>query len=230
MFKICIISLLAFVILGFVPVMASNIAIAPIAFGYKCSWFAIKTNDTQKVIEFLNIKDVKESDWSNGIKAVYQVYGKVYITQPIDGWVLVIGNSIPNAGDLRYPDKITPVLMKLSLEFPEVQYFSTHRAVEYHAWAKAINGHIIRAYAYIGEQGETIWNKGGPTKEETELSFSFFNEKAPEANTNAYWERKDLRYPGEEDVIRLAKKWINDKVFQINIISEKNGIIGTLSD
>jgi len=231
--KIWIISLFVFMIIGVVPVMASNITIEgiePIAFGYKCSWLAIKTNDAQRVIDSLNLKDVKKSDWSNGIKAAYRGCGEVYVTQPIDGWVIVIGNSIPDAGDSMYPDKITPVMNKLSLEFSEVQYFSTHRVVEYHAWAKVINGHVIRAYAYIGEQGLTIWNKGEPTKEEKELNFNFFNEKVPEANNNTYWERKDLRYPNEQDVIKLAKKWINNEIFQTNIISEKNGTIGTFNE
>ncbi|WP_371371930.1 hypothetical protein [Sporomusa aerivorans] len=223
--------LIHLLVLGFIPVEASNIAIddiEPIEFGYKCSWLAIKTNDTQKVVESLKLKDVKESDWSNGITAAYRDNGEVYVTPQIGEWILIIGCSLPDSGDSRYPDKITPLLIKLSSEFPEVQYFATHRTIEYHAWAKAINGHIIRAYAYIGEQGVTIWNKGEQTKEEKELNFNFFNEKVPEANNSTYWERTDLRYPDEQDVIKLVRKWINDKFFQTKIISEKNGIIGTL--
>ena len=69
----------------------------------------------------------------------------------------------------------------------EVQFFATHRVVEGHAWVRALPSTLMRAFCYIGESGEIIFN---------------FGKRSPD-------ERK-LSTPNENDVMHLAGKWSID--------------------
>jgi hypothetical protein len=91
--------------------------------------------------------------------------------------------------------------------FPEFYYFGTHRVVEFHGWVKVAGGKIERAYAYLGERGETLYDSGKKTPEEIALGFAFFDERSPEAAAKDYYEREDLRFPGEEDVMKISAAW-----------------------
>jgi hypothetical protein len=88
-----------------------------------------------------------------------------------------------------------------------VQFFATHRVVEAHLWARAIGGSLVRAYSYVGESGEKRVEIGEPTPEEIALDLRFFDPNGPDAEEDGYWEREDLRYPDEEDVMRVAERW-----------------------
>jgi hypothetical protein len=88
-----------------------------------------------------------------------------------------------------------------------VQLFATHRVVEAHLWARAIGGSLVRAYSYVGESGEKRVEIGEPTPEEVALDLRFFDPNSPDAEEDGYWEREDLRYPDEEDVMRVAERW-----------------------
>jgi hypothetical protein len=39
------------------------------------------------------------------------------------------------------------------------------------------------------------------------LGFDFFDERSQEAASKDYFEREDLRYPNEEDVMRISAAW-----------------------
>ncbi|MBO8170903.1 MAG: hypothetical protein H0Z33_03320 [Bacillaceae bacterium] len=182
----------------------------PHPFGYKCSWLAIKTSDPKQVIQKLNLGNVREANWSQGLEAAYEMDGEVFVSPVLDEWVLVIGQSLPTAGDEGHPDEITPLIQDLGSQFEEVHYFSTHRVVEYHAWARVQNGEIVRAYAYLGESGETIWDKGDVTEAEKELDIPG-------------------DYPDEEDVLRLAAKWSVDPAFEEATYDSGIGWIGELN-
>lgn len=182
---------------------------APQPFGFKCSWLAVKTTDAQQVIQKLNLRNVRQANWTSGLAAAYEMDGEVFVTPALGEWVLVIGQSLPTAGGEGHPDEITPMIQSLSSVFEEVQYFSTHRTVEYHAWAKVQNGETIRAYAYLGESGETIWDQGEMTEEEKELDIQ-------------------TDFPDEEDVLQLAAKWSVDPAFEEQSYSPETGWIGKL--
>ena len=141
-------------------------------------------------MDALNLKNRQPANWASGIRQAYGLK-KVFVTPPVQGWTLVVGLALPDAGDSRHPDRCTPLLRNLSRQLGEVQYFGTHRVGEYHAWAKAENGAITRAYAYVGEEGVTLWNTGPQTTEEKALGFAFDDNKSP----------------NEEDVMKIAGKW-----------------------
>jgi hypothetical protein len=118
-------------------------------------------------------------------------------------------------------------LAQLSAELGcEVQYFATHRVAEAHTWSRAVGGKLLRAYRYVGEAGEVELDIGEKTSAEAELGFTFFDGSSPEAQSDGYWERDDLRLPTEEDVMNLAGRWsVNPSILE----SVPDGLIGALT-
>ncbi|MBU1497642.1 hypothetical protein KKF34_12280 [Myxococcota bacterium] len=200
----------------------------PVEFGYKCQWLAIKTDSADEVINKIKLKDVQVSSWKSGILHAYE--DMVFVTPPVNGWVFVVGATLPDFADNRSKrNNIEKMLIALSLYFSEVQYFGSHRVVEYHAWAKAKNGSIVRGYAYLGEQGRTLWNVGEKSSSEIELGLNYFNENSPDADDDGYWEREDLKFPDEEHVMQIAGKWsINPMKLPVMAIEKGTGFLGKL--
>ena len=83
-------------------------------------------------------------------------------------------------------------------QFPEVQYFVTHRVTEYHGWARYEGGVCTRRYAWVGESGQVLCNDGPLTEQELSLGFARF----PASDRD-----EAALLPGEEDVRRLAAAW-----------------------
>src|SRR5262249_8783890 len=137
----------------------------PQTFGYKFRWIVIDTTDSSAVVAALGLKDVRSATWD------IDPYGHegVFVSPSVLGWTHVLGLYV----EPHFP-RFVALLEDLSRRFGEVQYFTTHRVVELHAWAKAIKGRIIRGYCWVGERGEIIMDVGGLTPEEEELGFSRF--------------------------------------------------------
>lgn len=193
---------------------------SPISFGYKCTWLAIRTENIQKISELLKLKRTSVCNWKYGINKAYD--NSIFICPPIDGWVLVVGNKLPD-GD---GNEIQELLITLSKEFQEAQFFATHRVTEYHCWIKALNGKIIRLYSFLGESGENISVEGKPT--EFEKKYNLINTFSKEAEDSSYFERKDLTTPDEEFIMQVADNWsINPMTLDNRIDVPKGlGIIG----
>jgi hypothetical protein len=187
---------------------------SPVAFGYKCQWFAVKTNDTQAVLDAMKLKNIQITNWKTGIEGAYEGY--YFISPPINGWTLVINSIMPDLSGTESPNPLN-VISDLSSSFGESYYFGTHRVVEYHAWAKSINGKLIRAYGYLGETGETIINQGEISKEELENNLIFTDLDVEEPNL-----------PDEEDVLFIAKKWTIDPQMENDNYQIGTGFIGIL--
>lgn len=149
-----------------------------------------------------------------GIEGAYE--GKAFISDPIDGWILVVCIALPDFGSQRQPDgsqrqpdTLTTWISNVSRKLDTVvQFFGTHRVVEYHSWCWSERGKIVRAYGYLGESGETIIDVGDQSLAEQALGFRFFDER--KADGNDYWNRKDLCFPNEKRVMQLAGKWSVD--------------------
>lgn len=60
-------------------------------------------------------------------------------------------------------------LAELSKQLGEVQFFSNYRVPEFHEWALAIDGRVIRAYVWLGERFEVTRYVGEPTSVERVL-------------------------------------------------------------
>ncbi len=185
----------------------------PIGFGYKCQWFAVKTVDTEAVLEEIKLKNVQVSNWNTGIEGAYEGY--YFIAPPIHDWTFIINSIMP---DLSGKESLYPltVITDLSQRFGEAYYFGTHRVVEYHAWAKAVNGKVVRAYGYLGESGETIIDQGELTQDEIDSNLIFTDVDVDEPNL-----------PDEEDVLFIAKKWTVDPLLQEGNYPFGTGYVGT---
>lgn len=102
------------------------------------------------------------------------------------------------------------------MRFGEAYYFGTHRVVEYHAWAKSVNGKLVRAYGYLGETGETIVNRGEISDAELENGLIYTDLDAEEPNL-----------PNEEDVLLMAKAWTIDPQMADGRHQAGTGFVGT---
>lgn len=168
----------------------------PVPFGYKTSWLAVLCDDENKVLEALNAQNIRRANWKSGIAHAYKA-GDVFISPVIDEYVLVVGiDSL-----LEDMDKLNELGRRLG----NLQYFATHRVVDYHGWAKYEAGRLVRAYCYIGESGEIPVSFGEPTREEIRLDMDNF------PVSEEHFDGVD--FPDEEDVIKLAAAWGVDTSF-----------------
>jgi hypothetical protein len=199
---------------------------SPVPFGYQCQWLAVRSDATRAVADAVFLRNEKNCTWSDGIAAAYG--SKLFVSPPVDGWTFVVGNCLPDCGRPDgpdwVPDRCTPWLVHLSRQFGEVQYFGSQRVVEYHAWAKACGGRIIRAYSYLGEQGCTIWNRGDLTAEEATLGFT-----PPPENLSEEEAVFAEVVPDEEAVMQIAGIWsINPQTLESYGSTSGLGSVGDL--
>ncbi len=199
---------------------------APIAFGYKTSWLAIRSSMAEPVLDALCMNNVQRANWKSGYIAAYK--DRTFVSPVLEGWVFVVGH-VPalDAGDANLC--WANWMESLAARFSDVQYFGTHRVVGYHAWARYLHGHQQRAFAYLGESGEILVNCGQPTEGELQLGHKFFDASSPEAESDEYWERDDLSFPTEDCVMQVAGKWsIDPQTLKDRQHPTEAGWIGTL--
>lgn len=182
----------------------------PQAFGYQMSWLAIRTRDSARVVDVLGLREPEAANWQTGIGAVYDRRigdRTVFVSPPVNGWTFVVGLALPQPMGRGFIDKCTPLLMKLGGEFIEAQYFLSYPPMDFHAWARVVDGRLVRAFA-IGDEG-IVWNKGKPTKEEKTLGLKLFELRGVKGRKGDAGGELIL-YPTEEHVMRLASRWSMD--------------------
>jgi hypothetical protein len=182
----------------------------PAKFGYHMAWLAIRTRDTGAVLHAMGLtEDAEAANWASGLGAVYdKTLGETlaFVSPPVNGWTLVVSSSIPAPASRRFVDKSLP-LLGLSERFVEVQYFAGFPEIDFFAWARVIEGRLIRAFA-INDEG-IVWNKGRPTKEEKAMALKLFEVRGMrERRGDAGGEI--VMYPTAEHVMELAQKWSLD--------------------
>lgn len=184
----------------------------PSGFGYKSQWFAIKTENTDEVAKELNLTSIQAANWSTGLEGADEGY--YFVAPPVNGWILVVHSLMPDITDSTNENPLKTI-EHLSRKYGEACYFGTHRTVDYHAWAKAVNGEIARAYGYLGESGETLINEGGLTAEELAHDLDFTN-----------LDDGELHFPDEEHVLLLAKEWSIDPLMEYDGLNPGVGLVG----
>lgn len=192
-----------------VPVDATPDGPAP--FGYKCIWFAIKSTNIDEVVKEIGLKSPVRCNWKSGIAAAYN--GGVFVGPAVGDWTLVIGQDLPTLDDAGDRQKQTDVLLiKLSKRFGEAQHFGTHRVSDFHAWAKALSGKIVREFAYVAAD-EKLCNLGGMTAEERSAGIM---------------DSPDF-FVDENHVMKVAEKWSLDPCKLTPSSAEKGvGWLGSL--
>ena len=182
----------------------------PPPFGYRMTWLAIRTRDTARVIDALEISKVETANWNTGLGTVYSKkhgQGALFVSPPVNGWTLVAGLALPQVLGHGFADKAMPLLVDLGATFIEVQYFSSCPDVDYFAWARVVDGKLVRAFA-IGDEG-ILWNRGKPTKEEKAMGLRLFEVRGTRGKRGNLADEAVI-YPTEPHVMRLASKWSLD--------------------
>jgi len=190
----------------------------PVSFGPKCLWIAVRGATPAAVARALQLDNVAPSTWATGVRSAYG--GRVFVTPPLgSGWVLAASVGFPDTGDALHADETTPFLERLAPLFPEVQFFATHSVIQWHAWARYVNGTAVRKFSFLGEDGTFIWDQGAPTPEEQKLGLVFKRVAAKE----------DDPLPLERNVMALAGLWSVDpsKLGAANL-PPSLGLVGSL--
>lgn len=177
-------------------------------FGYKTAWIAVRDVSVSEVATALGLDPIKPLPWGEGTERAYEQ--GVYVAGPVSGWVLAHGaRTLGDLLDATRPDFVER-LTQLSTALGEVQFFGTHRVVEYHAWAHAQAGRVLRAYCYVGETGQVPLFLGEPSDAERELGVG--TRQAPD-DTEAWDTDRDewlATTPSEEHVLQVAGRWSAD--------------------
>lgn len=177
---------------------------APIAFGRKATWLAIKTEDTESVAAQFAKPGKKQfkTNVENGIQGAFTQY--LFVTPPIQNWVLVVGHGLDLQNQQQY-DKF----LEMSRLYGEVQFYGSFRGVNYSAWARFVDGEVVRAYSVA--EDEVYFDLG----EMTDLENTFVQEELDrtiEAEERAWVleEGKLFCISSEENVSRMAAHWSID--------------------
>lgn len=179
-----------------------------VPFGYKIAWFAVKADKPIRVIaKAFDLIDLKEAEWSNGIEAAYA--GKAFLTANVSGWVLIPTSALLKALGLDPANEFGSILRTASAALQsEVQLFISYRVAEFHLWARANKGRILRAFSYFGERMEVTWNAGRLTASESAIGLD-----------------DDGFTPSEESVMKIASSWSVDPTTLGHIAADPSGYV-----
>ncbi|MBY0261331.1 MAG: hypothetical protein K2Q20_03260 [Phycisphaerales bacterium] len=148
----------------------------PVPFGYKTQWLAVRSSDPSTVIRALNPRSVASHSWSAGLKSCDDSHW--FVSPSVDGWTLVVG-ELPETDHSDFPK----LLETMSREVGDTYYYGTHRVVDYHGWAKAQSGRIVRRFEYLGESGEYLSDLGERLPEEVSLGVGTADDAFPDEET-----------------------------------------------
>ncbi len=173
--------------------------ISGIEFGFKCSWFAIKSNDIEKVWNELKSDfDVKSiTNFKSGLEYGYN--GGYSLIKPINNWCLLI---------CAYGE---PYLEKIkSKNFEEVHFYSTHRSSDFVHITKIVNKIVERDFST--SDGEVLKSEGEPTDIEKiigEKGRKYILEGERDEEMIKYnTERNFEEFLGDEEgLLKIAENW-----------------------
>lgn len=204
-------------------VLFDSTADSPAAFGYDMAWLAVRSRDTDAVVAALGLEEPQRCNWNSGVGSVYDAtLGErhIFVSPPVNGWTFVVGLSLPHAVGPKFIDKLTPLLVGLGTRFVEIQYYMCYPPIDMFAWARLVDGKLLRAFA-AGDQG-VIWSKGKTSREERALGLKLFELRGVrERRGDAGGEM--ILHPTEDHVMRLALRWSLDPT-QLNKASAPAGL------
>ncbi|GIJ34976.1 hypothetical protein [Micromonospora sediminimaris] len=194
-------------------------------FSYKTSWLAVRNRTPSEVADALELQDRKILDWATGTDRAYQ--RGVYVATPVPGWTLAHGRlHLPTGFDATEPP-FPGWLRQLSRHLGEVQFFANERVPDYHAWARARHGELLRGYCFNGKRGEVPLFVGTPTADEIELGVGLRGmEPGWERWSDDEWTAWYETTPSESDVMAMAGRWSTDPSAIDDATVTEGGIYG----
>ena len=185
-------------------------------------WLAIKTQDIARVQEALGLCNPTPCTWVEGMGRMGD--RKLFVSPPLDGWILVVGQGLPDPADDI--DRFYHFIMRLGNSLGAVQFFCSNRVLNHHAWVRAENNRIYRAYAWAGE---TLWNEGEMTAAERDLGLRCF--EYGEQPSVFPFSAREAHFANAEKVSMLAARWSLDPSAIQNLgYNPHSGISGDLSN
>lgn len=149
---------------------------APKPFAFKVLWFAVKASDPASVLDALELRAATPANWASGLAAAYEDPqtddGWVFLSPPVSGWVLAVSSSLPYPANESHHDigeRFDVLFSRLMKRFEDVQFFGSHRVVDFVTWARALNGRPMRIFGFA--DADVLANFGEQTKEEAKLGF-----------------------------------------------------------
>jgi hypothetical protein len=184
-------------------------------------WLAIRSGNPYVVQAALGLHRPTPCSWEEGMSVAQEK--KLFISPPINGWVLVMGPHLPDPGE--DVDQCFRFLVDLSRKLGQVQFFSANRVVNHHAWVQVHQGVVQRAYAWTGR---TVWNQGRKSNAETELGMKCFGyTELPEPSRFA---QADPLQHNTERVFLLAARWsVDPTTVDARRLRESRGLAGDIS-
>jgi hypothetical protein len=188
---------------------------------FPCRWLAIRSDDPHAVQSALNLVNPTLCSWEEGLAEARE--RKLFISPPVDEWILVVGSGLPEPGD--DVDQCFRFLTSLSRKLGHVQYFSADRVLQHHAWVQLCDGAVERAYAWAGQ---TLWNQGRMTPAEMQLRLRCLD--YCEGLPRSIFDQSEVFAANTEKVPLLAAKWSVDPTsIEEKHFKASHGIAGELS-
>lgn len=193
----------------------------PFLFDRPTKWLAIRCSNILKVQTALGLHNPTPCSWREGFSKLHE--GKLFISPPVKGWVIVVGQNLPEPSDDI--DKLYHFLMKLGADLGSIQYFNSSRVLNHHAWIRIENNRVYRAYAWAGE---TLWNQGDCTAAENELELKTY--EYGETPIPFPFSARDSHVANTDKVLQLAARWSVDPLaVNSQTLKASLGITGDLS-
>ena len=196
---------------------------SPIDFGIKTVWIAVQANSIDDIANHINLENKANVDWVEGTIRAYE--GEIFVTPKLGKWILLHGMGLPTPDYELGRTKCVELLNHISKKYGKAYLFGNHRVSSVAFWSKSSNGELERLYVVADGTGETF---GNPSKLEKEWNLIDLSKEADTPNEED-WDK--LLYPGEDEVIEMAKYWsINPlKISQYQNVEGK-GIIGRMNN
>lgn len=182
-------------------------------------WLAVRSQNPRAVQSALSVRNPRACSWTDALVTPFEP--RLFISPPVNGWVMVMGCDLPDPAD--DVDDCFIFLKQLSEKLGEVHFFARNRAVAHHGWAKLFEGKVLRAYVWAGE---TLWNQGFVTEAERALKMRCLD--YTESSDVLGLQQRDQFSSNTDKVIRLAGAWSVDPTSVEADALDAKGIAGDL--
>jgi hypothetical protein len=137
------------------------------------------------------------------IRAALADEEEFFISQRVNGWVIVTGPGLPDPGE--DVDRCFRFLTAVSRKLGHVQFFRMEKFSAHHAWVRMDDGCVTRAYAWANG---TVWNQGTETLAENRLGLKCFG--YGDDSEDEPWTARETAAANIEKIPLLAARWSVD--------------------